>query len=369
MYSGNAVLDLAKDVDKTAIMKEIEECCDTHKFKGQGQRNIPVISYKGMLKLAMILESGRAFEVRSVFVDMMQRFFAGDPTLVPVLIENNRSNAPLNALARDATGVAQVVDADQFQQIAVSAFNTRYNELEDHFRKRRCLELNDRRTEEARREKERKHELKIEELKMRQVVVESQEKTKQAMEQEKTKQLEIERQKLEQQEKTKQLQIEQQEKTKQLEIEQQEKTKQLEIERQKLEQQEKTRQLELQIEMKKMELQTAERVDPCTIDRVSLHYKLLDDVEDTNRRKKILILAGKIAANPSYHLTLLPQKIKAVDSDFEVNQFDPLHTNKIKDIIKVAKLNEERENSKQIANKCIQGVRKINDLFQNQSQK
>jgi hypothetical protein len=200
--------------------------------------------------------------------------------------------------------------------------------------------------------------MKMEDLKVKQISIETQEKTKQIEQQEKTRQLEIE-----QHEKTRQLEIEQQEKTKQLEIEQQQKTKQLEIQRQIVEQKEKTRQMELQLESKKLDMKVTQDVTPCTIDNVCKTFKLLDDITDERLHNKILVRAGKIAKESSSILTLLPEKYKASDSSYEVNQYAPHCTTNLMNIIRTAKIQEQNHAMRQASERISSGSRCITDML------
>jgi hypothetical protein len=86
-----------------------------HKFKGRGQQDIILITYDGILELIMILPGINASVIRSEFASILKRYFAGDPTLVSEVIENNQSNAPINALARE-TGREVGLEIEEFEE-------------------------------------------------------------------------------------------------------------------------------------------------------------------------------------------------------------------------------------------------------------
>lgn len=71
------------------------------KFEGQGQRTTALITYKGVLKLIMALPGINAREMRTKFADVLQKYFAGDASLVLEMMDNAESTAGINSLARE----------------------------------------------------------------------------------------------------------------------------------------------------------------------------------------------------------------------------------------------------------------------------
>lgn len=71
-------------------------------FKGKGQKSIRVISLKGVIRLVMENLGGNAASIRSKFLDVLQKYFAGEPALVAEIAANYHSDAGINVLAREA---------------------------------------------------------------------------------------------------------------------------------------------------------------------------------------------------------------------------------------------------------------------------
>ena len=231
------------------------------------------------------------------------------------LNENAVSTAPINVMARStlareaidagqitnatefnavaAGGAGQVLDANQLQVAIRTAVNDAIVDIRENESKKRVRMLNDNRTAEARRDKERKHELKMEEMQLQRVT-----------EEEKTK-----RMKFEQEEKTKQ--VEQMEKTKQ--VEQVEKTNQM---------REENRNMELQIRMKEVVKQLVEPVTPCTVEEVNKKHDVLCNIRDTKTRNTILCQAGRMAQEEK-NLKCMPDKVQSMYGPYEVYQYDP----------------------------------------------
>ena len=74
------------------------------KFPGRGQSKQPVISFKGCLKLVMMLPGETAKKTRSQFTDILTRFYAGDSSLHGEIQANGASSAPINQLAQETVG-------------------------------------------------------------------------------------------------------------------------------------------------------------------------------------------------------------------------------------------------------------------------
>ena len=143
------------------------------KFKGQGQHDVCVITYDALLQLIMILPGIDAALIRSKFVVLLKRIFAGDVSLVEEILSNNQSNGDINQMAREVTGIQQadpnaLIEATVTQLLKGGLFDTtisnRITAMDDTFRKRRKLQLYDLKMEEGRRERERKHEVTIKQI-------------------------------------------------------------------------------------------------------------------------------------------------------------------------------------------------------------
>jgi hypothetical protein len=134
------------------IMQEVRSGSVLGKFFGRGQQITTLLTFKGVLKLIMALPGVNAREMREKFVDVLRRYFAGDPSLVSELVENNASGAPINQFAREDAGVAQVVSEEQIKLMCNDAIQQQLVKFETQ-RKRK---LYDERVAENRREKEHK---------------------------------------------------------------------------------------------------------------------------------------------------------------------------------------------------------------------
>ena len=69
-------------------------------FPGQGQSVQPVITFPGALKLAMFLPGERAKQSRSKMAEILQRYYAGDESLVAEVRANAVSAEPVPVMAR-----------------------------------------------------------------------------------------------------------------------------------------------------------------------------------------------------------------------------------------------------------------------------
>lgn len=127
-------------------MQEIHVDSILSKFSGRGQQNTTLLTFKGVLKLIMALPGVNAREMRTKFASVLQRYFAGDPTLVSELIENNASDAGVNQLAREDAGVAQVVSEARVKEL----YDEMYQKQLADFRAQRRLKLYDDRIEHQR---------------------------------------------------------------------------------------------------------------------------------------------------------------------------------------------------------------------------
>lgn len=79
---------------------ELTAYCGSFKFPGRGQSEQPVITFPGALKLIMFLPGEAAKKHRSGMVTILQRYFAGDPSLLAEIESNWASESSVAQLAR-----------------------------------------------------------------------------------------------------------------------------------------------------------------------------------------------------------------------------------------------------------------------------
>ena len=79
---------------------EVREFIRNHKFPGPGQKEQPVITLQGALKLIMWLPGTMAKEFRSQACDILTRYLAGDQSLHAEVNANAQSQQPINEFAR-----------------------------------------------------------------------------------------------------------------------------------------------------------------------------------------------------------------------------------------------------------------------------
>lgn len=71
-------------------------------FPGQGQSEQPVITFKGALKLTMLLSGEKAALHRSAMVEILSRYYAGDDSLTDEIEDNASSTSAVAQMARSA---------------------------------------------------------------------------------------------------------------------------------------------------------------------------------------------------------------------------------------------------------------------------
>ena len=69
-------------------------------FPGKGNANIKLVSFKDALELVMVLPGKVAKETRSRFASIIERYMAGDRSLVKEVEANAQSDAPIAQMAR-----------------------------------------------------------------------------------------------------------------------------------------------------------------------------------------------------------------------------------------------------------------------------
>lgn len=84
------------------VKQEVTELVHLFQFPGQGNKPEPVITFKGALKLVMMVSGAKAALYRSAMVKILTRYYAGDGTLLEEVEANAQSSAPVQQMARAA---------------------------------------------------------------------------------------------------------------------------------------------------------------------------------------------------------------------------------------------------------------------------
>ena len=100
-----------------SFKNEVNQSVVYFQFPGRGQSVQPVITFEGALKLVMWLPGDGAKDYRSAFCDILKRYYAGDPTLVPEIHANAASEAPLHKMAQEACAQDPAFQARIEQQL------------------------------------------------------------------------------------------------------------------------------------------------------------------------------------------------------------------------------------------------------------
>jgi hypothetical protein len=82
--------------------EEVKACLFNFKFPGPGQKDQPVITFPGALKLMMWLPGENAKQMRSKAAEILTRYYAGDPSLLKDIEANAQSASPICQAARAA---------------------------------------------------------------------------------------------------------------------------------------------------------------------------------------------------------------------------------------------------------------------------
>ncbi len=102
--TANKTWEILSDARKEEVANELRN----FKFPGQGQTEQPVITFKGALKLVMWIGGENAKKYRSAMVSILQRYYAGDGSLLEEVEANAHSAGPVQQMAR-ASLVAEAV--------------------------------------------------------------------------------------------------------------------------------------------------------------------------------------------------------------------------------------------------------------------
>lgn len=119
--TANKVWERMSDSRKEEVSTE----CRVFQFQGQGQTAQPVISFKGALKLVMWIGGEKAKSYRSAMVNILQRYYAGDGSLVEEVEANAQSAGPVQQMAR----ASLVAEAEQREDALELPFKKRRMEL------------------------------------------------------------------------------------------------------------------------------------------------------------------------------------------------------------------------------------------------
>jgi len=89
---------------------EVQTFCLHVQFPGRGEKTQPVITFPGAIKLAMFLPGEKAKSSRSQMTSILQRYFAGDKSLITEIEANAISSDPVAQMARDSLPEPSVED-------------------------------------------------------------------------------------------------------------------------------------------------------------------------------------------------------------------------------------------------------------------
>jgi len=88
------------------------------KFPGQGQTDQVVLNFKGALKLFMWVGGEKAKNYRSKMIEILQRYYAGDGSLLDEVAANAQSDGPVQQMAR-ASLAAEKEQEEQETQLTL----------------------------------------------------------------------------------------------------------------------------------------------------------------------------------------------------------------------------------------------------------
>jgi chromosome segregation ATPase len=114
----------------TAQKEEVSAFCADYKFPGQGQQNQTVITFKGAIKVIMMLSGEKAALYRTTMVNILSRYYAGDGSLTDEIEANAASSSPVAEMARNAlAGEAVLENPKKRARVDVSSFCTEVSTL------------------------------------------------------------------------------------------------------------------------------------------------------------------------------------------------------------------------------------------------
>ena len=107
-YTGGILREIQNSPALHTALEDIRKTAKKHLFRGQGQKPTYINNIQSSLNLIMILPGNNAKLARVAMSGLFKRFFAGDPSLVSDLVQNNQSNDPLRQIMREDLGMAAV---------------------------------------------------------------------------------------------------------------------------------------------------------------------------------------------------------------------------------------------------------------------
>ena len=97
-------------------LNELSSFRRNFQFPGQGQSEQPVLTFKGILKLIMWVGGENAKKYRSSMVSILQRYYAGDGSLLDDVEANAQSAGPVQQMARASLAAeAAPVESDALE--------------------------------------------------------------------------------------------------------------------------------------------------------------------------------------------------------------------------------------------------------------
>ena len=89
--------------------KELAPHLRSFQFPGKGQSEQPVLDFKGVLKLVMLVSGDKAALYRTAMVKILSRYYAGDDSLTDEIEANAQSASPIAQMARASLAAEQPV--------------------------------------------------------------------------------------------------------------------------------------------------------------------------------------------------------------------------------------------------------------------
>lgn len=80
------------------------------KMQGRGNAHTKLVTFQNAIKLVMVLPGHVASEVRTQFASIINRYLAGDHTLISEIQSNAESTSPVAQMARESLGISTEED-------------------------------------------------------------------------------------------------------------------------------------------------------------------------------------------------------------------------------------------------------------------
>lgn len=381
-FTGKTLRRLSEAPETQDEMVSIHEGCKKFQFKGRGQQETTLLSIKPLIRLTMLIPGKNAAVMRSKFTDFLAAVFAGDPDLVHVLAHNNDQPTIMRSALRHEMGISGAAGAEiegeeplrkyvktgEFSQMVTDLVKTHvelevakpdlvalvvdqhilpaiqkkisdlvYEAVAKEDKNHRKRTLNDAKTAEYRRDRERKHEVTLQECKKTQKKMEIE------VEVQKGKNIEAEKTKLVFEEELRKKRMEEEEESRKKRMAEED------LARQKKFQEEKQHMLEM-IELEKQRksisspsvsvninnTQQAPSPSPVTVEQVAEMYKILADIPEASARA-ILSRVGVSLRKEPHNLEPVGQTKSQFNPEFAVNQYDTQYIGLIRNLIEQGK--------------------------------